>query len=79
LFIYLEAAELVLICYATVVHRGKTTVEGELVFMVKGLLASIALYSATSSTGFAQTIGDRVDLYFSDWHTSQVRQIRARK
>ena len=36
-------------------------------------LTSLALYALLYSSVFAQTTGDRVDLYFGDWHTSLSR------
>ena len=39
----------------------------------KRLLSSLGLCAVLASVGFAQTTGDRIDLYFGDWHTSSPR------
>jgi mannose-6-phosphate isomerase-like protein (cupin superfamily) len=39
----------------------------------KRLLGSLGLCAGLASLGFAQTTGDRIDLYFGDWHTSAPR------
>jgi mannose-6-phosphate isomerase-like protein (cupin superfamily) len=39
----------------------------------KRLLSSLGLCALLSSGAFAQTAGDRIDLYFGDWHTSSPR------
>lgn len=39
----------------------------------KKLLGSLGLCAGLASVGFAQTTGDRIDLYFGDWHTSSPR------
>ena len=36
-------------------------------------LTSLALCALLYSPAFAQTTGDRIDLYFGDWHTSRSR------
>lgn len=39
----------------------------------KMFLTSLALYALLYSSAFAQTTGDRIDLYFGDWHASPSR------
>jgi mannose-6-phosphate isomerase-like protein (cupin superfamily) len=39
----------------------------------KRLLSSLGLCAVLASGAFAQTTGDRIDLYFGDWHTSSPR------
>jgi mannose-6-phosphate isomerase-like protein (cupin superfamily) len=39
----------------------------------KMLLRSLGLWAALASGAFAQTTGDRIDLYFGDWHTASPR------
>jgi mannose-6-phosphate isomerase-like protein (cupin superfamily) len=39
----------------------------------KRLLSSLGLCAVLVSVGFAQTTGERIDLYFGDWHTSSTR------
>lgn len=39
----------------------------------KGLLTSLGLCTVLASGGLAQTTGDRIDLYFGDWHASSPR------
>jgi mannose-6-phosphate isomerase-like protein (cupin superfamily) len=39
----------------------------------KRLLSSLGLCAVLASGAFAQTAGDRIDLYFGDWHTSSPR------
>ena len=39
----------------------------------KGLLSSLGLCAVLASGGFAQSAGDRIDLYFGDWHMSSPR------
>jgi mannose-6-phosphate isomerase-like protein (cupin superfamily) len=39
----------------------------------KRLLGSLGLCAGLACIGFAQTTGDRIDLYFGDWHTSSPR------
>ncbi len=39
----------------------------------KNLLSSLGLCTVLASGAFAQTTGDRIDLYFGDWHTSSPR------
>ena len=39
----------------------------------KRLLSSLGLGAVLASVGFAQTTGERIDLYFGDWHTSSPR------
>ena len=39
----------------------------------KKFLASLGLYVLLSWSAFAQTTGERIDLYFGDWHTSPPR------
>ncbi|HZR59306.1 MAG TPA: hypothetical protein VFA74_20735 [Terriglobales bacterium] len=41
--------------------------------IVRRILASLALCILLSPLAFAQTTGDRIDLYFSDWHNSTPR------
>jgi hypothetical protein len=36
----------------------------------KELLTSLGLCAVLAAGGFGQTTGDRIDLYFGDWHTS---------
>jgi len=42
----------------------------------KRFLAFLGLYALLSWSAFAQTTGDRIDLYFGDWHTSPSRVTR---
>jgi mannose-6-phosphate isomerase-like protein (cupin superfamily) len=39
----------------------------------KRLLSSLGLCAVLASVAFAQTTGERIDLYFGDWHTSSPR------
>jgi len=39
----------------------------------KGLLSALGLCAVLASAGSAQTAGDRIDLYFGDWHASSPR------
>jgi hypothetical protein len=39
----------------------------------KELLTSLGLCTVLAAGGVAQTTGDRIDLYFGDWHTSSPR------
>ncbi|MCU1298354.1 MAG: cupin protein [Acidobacteriaceae bacterium] len=41
--------------------------------MVRRILASLALCALLSPLALAQTTGERIDLYFSDWHNSKPR------
>jgi mannose-6-phosphate isomerase-like protein (cupin superfamily) len=42
----------------------------------KGLLTSLGLCAVLAAGGFAQSGGDRIDLYFGDWHASSPRMTR---
>jgi hypothetical protein len=42
----------------------------------KALLTSLGLCTVLTSGALAQTTGDRIDLYFGDWHTSSPRDVR---
>jgi mannose-6-phosphate isomerase-like protein (cupin superfamily) len=41
--------------------------------MISKFLASLGLCAALSSLGLAQATGDRIDLYFADWHNAAPR------
>ena len=43
--------------------------------IVRKLLASLGICAALSSFALAQTTGDRIDLYFSDWHTTASHKV----
>ena len=44
--------------------------------MMRRILASLALCALLSSCALTQTTGDRIDLYFGDWHDSKPRTSR---
>ena len=39
----------------------------------KSFLSSLGFFALLASGAFAQTTGDRIDLYFGDWHTTSPR------